>query len=132
MIVGEYLAAVTNKLNISERALASLLNMDAHTLGHNNRSKTIGDLTPKTRKKLGVLFHLVLEEFAMTDPAYVIEIFNEHVFENVDGFKESVISAIESNDYDIETVLDIGRMAFKQYEEKIRKGMPELPHVVSA
>ena len=80
MIVGEYLAAVTNKLNISERALASLLNMDAHTLGHNNRSKTIGDLTPKTKKKLGVLFHLVLEEFAMTDPAYVIEILNEHVF----------------------------------------------------
>ena len=42
-------------------------------------------------------------------------------FENVDGFKESVISALESNDYDIETVLDIGRMAFKQYEEKIKK-----------
>ena len=118
-------------LNVSNRALASLLNMDPHTLIENKR-KNWTELTPKTKKKFFVTCSLVNKEFRLLRQDAILEILNEHVFEDVDGFKDSVLSALESDKYNEETILNIGKLAYKVHLDKELRKSTKIPDALPA
>ncbi len=130
-MVEQAVAETLQILEISNRALASLLNMDPHTLLE-NKKKNWAELTPTTKRKFWVTCTLVNKEFRLLRGSKIIEILNEHVFEDVDGFKDSVLSAIESDKYTEETILNIGRIAHKIHLEKELKKSAKLPDALPA
>lgn len=118
-------------LDISNRALASLLNMDPHTLIE-NKKKNWDDLTPKTKRKFWITCTLVNKEFRLLRGSKIIEILNEHVYEDMDGFKDSVLSALESDKYNEETILNIGKLAHNIHLEKELRKSVKLPDALPA
>lgn len=121
-------------MNLSNRGLAKLLNIDVHTITE-NKSKDWAELTPKTYKKIGAICTLVNQDYQLLRSQVILEVLNQHVFKDIDGKRYSVLSAINSDKFDLEGVIEIGKLALATYREKQLKlapSVPSLPHVVSA
>lgn len=116
---------------LSVRGLARLLNMDPHTI-LNNQDKSWEELTPTTRLKFFVICTLVNRHFRLLTPEAIVEILNQHVYENTGGFRDSVLSALESSKYNAETIINIGQLAHNSYLERSQKQAASLPDAVSA
>ncbi|PIR22160.1 MAG: hypothetical protein COV44_09075 [Deltaproteobacteria bacterium CG11_big_fil_rev_8_21_14_0_20_45_16] len=117
---------------LTRSALRGLL-LAAQSLGAISlRGKSWEELTPKTRLKLYVICFLINKELLLLTPDSIIQILNQHIYENPEGFKDSVLSALETNRYNEATIINIGRLAHKSYLAKQQKMAPSLPDAIPA
>jgi len=124
----EVIDEVAQTLNCSHRMVANLMGVTPHTLS-NNRDKKLSELTPRTLNRLLVLYRIVVDMFGTHRSEMIYEILNLHVFEDRKGRKDSVVSALQQDKYESEMLEQIANLALKQYEEKRRAKLIELPDV---
>jgi hypothetical protein len=130
-MIGTAIDKTLETMELSNRGLARLIKVDVHTIT-DNRNKQWNDLTPNTYKKLGAICHLVTQDFSFYRASVIIEILNQHVFKDVDNKKYSVLTALNSDKFDLEAVVEIGKMAQKFYFEKSMKSAPSVPPLPDA
>lgn len=103
-------------LNCSQQAVASLLDLTPHTLSH-NRDKKLEELTPRTGERLSALF-MIVNEHRFLRSEVIHKILKMHVFEDIKGNMDSVLSALKQDKYEIETLANIARIALNKYEQE--------------
>jgi hypothetical protein len=130
-MIGAAIDRTLEIMELSNRGLARLIKIDVHTITE-NKGKEWADLTPNTLKKLGAVCSLVTQEYNLYRAAVIIEILNQHIFKDVDGKKYSVLTALNSEKFDLDGVVSIGRMAQKFYIEKQLKSAPSVPPLPDA
>lgn len=119
---------VAQTLNCSHRVVANLMGVTPHTLS-NNRDKKLSELTPRTLNRLLALYRIVVDRLGTHRSEMIYEVLNLHVFEDRKGRKDSVVSALQQDKYEAEMLEQIAGLALKQYEEKRRATLIELPDV---
>jgi hypothetical protein len=124
----EILEFISQTLNCSHRVVANLMGVAPHTLS-NNREKILSDLTPRTRNRLSALYTIAVVKLGSYRPEMIYELLNTHAFTDRKGLKDSVVSALQQDKYDIEMLEQIANMALVLYEEKRLKKLIELPNV---
>ena len=122
---------IAKTLNSSHRAVAGLMGVSPHTLS-NNKERDVRELTPRTRDRLLPLYRIVVEMLGSYRPEMIHSVLHLHAFEDRRGRKDSVVSALQQDKYESEMLEQIAGLALKQYEEKRRKNLIELPDVKSA
>ena len=130
-MIGPTIDKALEIMELSNRALARLIKVDVHTIIE-NRDKSWEELTPITLKKLGGICFLVTQDFNLYRPAVILEILNLHAFKDIDGKKYSVLTAMNSENFDYEGVVALGRIAQKLYAEKQLKSSPSVPPLPDA
>jgi hypothetical protein len=133
-MIGAAIDKTLEIMNLSNRGLARLIGIDVHTITE-NKAKQWQELTPNTYKKLGAMCSLVTKEYGLYRSSVIIEILNLHIFKDVDDKKYSVLTALNSEKFDFDGVISIGKMAQKSYIEKSLKFAPDVPkstNVISA
>jgi phytoene/squalene synthetase len=126
---GELIDRIVETLGTSQYNVARLLNVDPHTLS-NNRETTVDELTPKTKKKLISLYQMVREISSLRDEV-IMAILQRHVFEDEDGRKDSVISAIQQDKYDLDILQQILETAQVQVQKQQLKKYPDVSDAVT-
>lgn len=133
-MIGSAIDKTLEIMQLSNRGLARLINVDVHTIT-DNREKKWEELTPNTHKKLGAICILITAEYNLYRASVILEILNQHIFKDVDGKKYSVLTAIGSEKFDLEAVVSIGKMAqefYKKKQLKLAPSVPTLPNAISA
>ena len=123
VIVKTIIDKLTEKMEISERRLSNLLGVNKNTLT-NNADKTIGELTPITRQKIVSLSALVLNRIPAYSPEAIYMILNAHVYKNHTGETDSIISAIQQNKFEYETLNYMLITARNECEDRLRSESP--------
>jgi len=124
---GQIIDAICSQLGSSQRMVANLLNLEPHTLSK-NREKLLEDLTPRTGTRLSALFYLIVRKFVLLRSDAIIEILQSHVFPDIHGRMDSVISALQQDKYPLETLTHIAELSQKRYEEKLLKDTIKIPN----
>jgi hypothetical protein len=133
-MIAEAIDKTLEILELSHRGLARLIKVDVHTITE-NKEKSWDELTPMTRKKLGAICFLTTQKFELFKASIIFEILNLHVFKDIDGKRYSVLTAMSSDKFDSEGIVQVGLMAEQAYREKQQRKSPELSElsrVVSA
>ena len=128
---GQLIDTVTNTLEVSQRVIANLLNMDPHTFS-NNRDTLIDQLTPKTKTKIVSIYQVVIENGGLRSEL-LMDMLQRHIFEDEDGRKDSIVSAIQEGKYSLETLREIAALALDEQRKQQMKKYPDvsaLPKVV--
>ncbi len=115
---------LTETLEISQNKVARLMNVDPHTLS-NNREEWLERLTPKTRMKLLSLYQVVRELGGLRSEV-LLDILQRHVFEDEEGRKDSVISAIQQEKYSLTTLRQIAEMARETQHQQYLSQYPDV------
>lgn len=126
---GLLIDAITDTLEASQRFVANLLNMDPHTLS-NNRDILVESLTPITRTKIVSLYKIVIENGGLKSEL-LRDLLQRHVFEDEDGRKDSVVSAIQQGKYSIETLREIAAFSLAELRKQQLLKYPEVPDAVT-
>lgn len=130
-MIGSAIDKTLEIMELSNRGLARLIKVDVHTIT-DNRDKLWEELTPNTLKKLGAICILITVEYNLYRASVILEILNQHIFKDVDGKKYSVLTAMNSEKFDLEGVVSIGKMAQQFYKEKQLKSAPSVPPLPDA
>jgi len=123
--VNTLIEGLCGHLNCSQRVLAGLLGVEAHSLTY-NKEKSIEESSGKTVRRLAILYILVFQELHALRPQLIFELLNNHVFEDLQGRTDSVASALQQDKYGPETLFNILQMAKNNLEETNRLAHPEL------
>lgn len=126
---GQLIDAITNTLEVSGRVVANLLNMDPHTLS-NNRDTLIDQLTPKTKTKIVSLYQIVIENGGLRSEL-LMDMLQRHVFEDEDGRKDSVVSAIQQEKYSLDTLREIAALALNEQRKQQMKKYPDVSDAIT-
>lgn len=127
----DIVSEIAQTLDCSQRVVAGLMGVAPHTLS-NNREKPSGELTPRTSTRLWALYDIAVGLLGTHRPAMIYEVLNLHIFADRKGRKDSVVSALQQDKYELETLRNIAILALRQYEEKRRAKLIELPNAKSA
>ncbi len=130
-LAAQVIEEIAQTLNCSQKVVANLMGLTPHTLS-NNRDKPLNELTPRTLNRLLPLYRIVVDMLGTHRPEMIYEILNLHIFADRKGRKDSVVSALQQEKYESEMLEQIAALALKQYEEKRRTKLIELPDVKSA
>lgn len=122
----EVVEEIARTLDCSHRVIANLMGVAPHTLS-NNKGKSLGDLTPRTGEKLSSLYRVAVGLLGSHRPEMIYEILNTHSFTDHKGRKDSVVSALQQDKYDIDMLLQIANKALEQYESKRQQKLIDLP-----
>src|SRR5665213_1869658 len=104
---------ICETLDCSQRVVAGILDLSPHTLS-GNREKPLDELTPRTKDRLSALY-MIVREFRSHRPDIIYKILHMHVFEDINGNADSVVSALHQDKYEFETLANIARMALIKY-----------------
>lgn len=130
-LAAQVIEEIAQTLNCSQKVVAGLMGLTPHTLS-NNRNKPLTELTPRTLNRLLPLYRIVVDILGTHRPEMIYEILNLHIFADRKGRKDSVVSALQQEKYESEMLEQIATLALKQYEEKRRAKLIDLPDVKSA
>lgn len=119
VLVKDIVNRLTKTMDCSERRLSNFLGMDKNTLS-NNASNKIEELTPITRRKILSLSLLVLDRIPAYSPEAIYQILNAHVYKSHSGETDSIISAIQQDKFEYETLNYMLETARKDYENRLR------------
>ncbi|PWU19946.1 MAG: hypothetical protein C5B49_05110 [Bdellovibrio sp.] len=117
-------------LEVSQHKIARLLDVDPHTLS-NNRTEWIETLTPKTKKKLLSLYEVVRELGTLKSEA-LLDVLQRHVFEDENGRKDSVVSAIQADKYSFDTLRQIAALARETQHQHHLSQYPDVSDAIPA
>ena len=123
VLVRTIIDTLTKRLDCSGRRLAHILGLNKNTLS-NNADRTIEELSPNTQKKIMSLYALIFEELPALTPDAIHMILSAHVYKNYTGETDSVISSIQQNKYELDTLRFIVQTARAQHEYRLRTESP--------
>ena len=126
---GELIDMIVETLETSQYAVAHLLDVDPHTLS-NNRDKRVEALAPTTKKKLISLYQVVRDLTGMKGEV-IMAVLQRNVFADEDGRKDSVVSAIQQDKYDLEVLQQIVETARAQVHDQQLKKYPDVSSVIT-
>ncbi len=123
VLVRDLVKKLKETMSCSARRLSNTLGVDKNTLS-NNADKTIADLTPATRQKILSLSALVLDRIPAYSPDAIYMILNAHIYKSHTGETDSIISVIQQNKFEFETLSYMLETARNQYEDRLRSESP--------
>ena len=97
----EIVKQIADTLDCSNRVIANLMGVSPHTLS-NNREKTVDALTPRTSVRLKNLYRIVVDILGTHRSEMIYEVINLHAFTDRKGRKDSVVSALQQDKYELE------------------------------
>jgi hypothetical protein len=115
-MINETVEKTLEIIGLSDKALARLIKLDIHTIIESKKEKNWNNLTPDALKRLGGVCFLVTQELNLYQPAVILEILNKRTFKDIDDKLYSVLTALESDKFDVRSVVEIGRRARDLYE----------------
>ena len=121
--LSEIVDVLTENLACSRRSLACMLNLDKNTIT-NNAEKTLDALSPNTFKKFIYLYYIVTNLLPAHKPDAIHKIIKAHVFKNYTGETDSVLSSIQQLKHDLDALINMAKIARKEYEEQLREKYP--------
>lgn len=118
--LSDILTELKEVTNLSQRGVARLLRMDKNTLS-NNLEKSLEDMTPQSKQKIGFLYSLVDKSLRGYQFEATHEILNAYVFKSYTGETDSIASALQQNKFDLETLFHIMDIAKQEYSHRHRE-----------
>ena len=116
-------------LDCPQHKVARLIGVTPLTLSH-NRDQLLEDLTPRTRNLLGTLYQVTRHLGPLRSDA-LVAILQRHVFEDEDGNRDSVVSALQQGKYSLETLLAIAETAQAEYSNQWNSTSPDVSDAIS-
>lgn len=120
---------LTEVLNCPQHKIARLMGVTPHTLS-NNRDQILEELTPRTRKRLATLFQVVRHLGPLRSDA-LLAILQRHVFEDEEGRRDSVVSALQQDKYPLEILIQIAETAGREYSNQWSSTSPDVPDAIA-
>ena len=120
---------ISQILEVMKKALACRQKLIAKYSGLNESTissvteKTIGEaVSNKSGRRLVALYYVINSLAGKgLSPEGIKESINEFVFEDLDGFSDSVVSALLEDKYKLNVLLKIADMGYDQYRAKLAK-----------
>lgn len=116
-------------LDCPQHKIARLVGVTPLTLSH-NRDQVLEDLTPRTRKLLVTLYQVVRHLGPLRSDA-LTAILQRHVFEDEEGRRDSVVSALQQEKYSMETLIQIAEAAQAEYNNQWNSSAPDVSDAIS-
>lgn len=116
-------------LDCPQHKIARLMGVTPHTLS-NNRDHLLSELTPRTRTRLAILFQIVRHLGPLRSDA-LLAILQRHVFEDEEGRRDSVVSALQQEKYPLPILFQIAEMAHREYSEQWNSTSPDVSDAIS-
>jgi hypothetical protein len=126
--VGQLCDDLKARLGWTQRKVAVMLGMSKDTLS-NNRDRTLSELTPMTGRKLIDLYFLVTKHLIGYHSDAIVSILNIHVFKSPTGETDSLLSSIQQNKFELDTLVQILKSAKQRYELQCQQECPILKDV---
>ena len=122
---------IADTLDCSNRVVANLMGLSPHTLS-NNKKTAVTELTLRTSTRLKNLYRIVVDILGTHRPEMIYEVIHLHAYTDRKGRKDSVISALHQDKYELEMLEQIVQLACAQYESKRRENLIEFADEESA
>lgn len=116
-------------LDCPQHRLARYVGVTPLTLSH-NRDNPLEEMTPRTRSRLGMLYKVV-RHLGPLRPDALNAILQQHVFEDEDGKRDSVVSAIQQNKYELNILIQIAEKAKAEFTAQWNSTTPDIADVDS-
>ncbi|MEK2645215.1 hypothetical protein [Bdellovibrio sp. BCCA] len=136
LTVKDIVNSLEQALNCSQKFIAQCAGVAENTISLNLDKKIKEVATKKTGRRLLGLYEAVhaLSSNAVSSVA-IHEAISEHVFEDLEGNADSVISALSSDKYPRSVLVNIAKLGLQQYVEKLQardKVYPAFKETVTA
>lgn len=120
---------LTDILDCPQHKVARLMGVTPHTLS-NNRDQSLEELTPRTQKRLVVLYRVIQHLGPLRSDA-LLAILQRHVFEDEEGRRDSVVSALQQDKYPFEILIQIAETAHKEYSNQWSSTSPDVSDAIA-
>jgi hypothetical protein len=121
---GKLIDHLMSVLDCPQHRVARLMGVIPHTLS-NNRNEWLSELSPRTQARLTQLYQVVRFLGPLRSEA-LLAILQLQVFEDEEGRRDSVISALQQDKYPLELLIQIAELGVKKYSSQWNLNSPDI------